>query len=146
METKTLMDVGTGDGETIATMLPFFGNPFVYWCDPDLVPSKIPTNFDGDIAAYHESKFYDKEVDITTFFDSLACYNKEEGMKYLLHAIEKSKMVICWGPDDYYPYAQFKSAWHAEDFLNLGFSVYKAVNIHEGPPIKASGLLCWRIK
>lgn len=145
IKAETLLDVGIGDGETILSMLGFFGQPFVYGCDPVEPAPKCLTNYEWEGKPYHESKFYDKPVDIITFFDSLACYTKSMGAKILDNAVEKSKkMTLVWTPDGYYPYPPFQSCWHAEDFLERGFSVYRAKNIHQGPPEVASGLLAWR--
>lgn len=146
VQAKTLLDIGVGDGETITSMLEFWGTPMVSCCDPEVVP-RGDFQHHYERGMYHESPFYDQSFDIITSFDSLACYTKPDGEKILDHMVEKAtKLVVIWTPDDYYPYPPFQSSWHPEDFLNRGFCLYKAVNIHQGPPIVASGLLAWKEK
>ena len=143
LEVKTLLDIGIGDGETIASMLPHFGNPFVYGCDPDRIAEL--QNSQVEKAKYEESRFFGEMYDVITSFDSLACYTKPDGLAILEHMEAQAKqLVVIWTPDGYYPYPPFKSCWHADDFLNRGFCVYRAKDIHQGPPIVASGLLAWK--
>jgi hypothetical protein len=144
IECEDLLDVGIGDGETIKTILPFFKIKKLYGCDPSCKPENTII---AEQAKYEDSNYFNQSFDLITFFDSLACYYKKDGEEILDHAIEQAKkMVIVWTPDGYYPYPPFQSCWHAEDFLNRGFSVYKAKDIHQGPPTIGSGLLTWLIK
>lgn len=143
IECDTCLDVGIGDGETIRTIIPHFRVNHLYGCDPELPKEDICC----EKKKYEDSSYFEQSFDIITFFDSLACYYKIDGEKILDHSIEKAKrMVIVWTPDGYYPYEPFKSCWHAEDFLKRGFSVYRAREIHQGPPTIASGLLAYLIK
>jgi len=145
IKAEFLLDIGIGDGETITTILPHFGNPVLYGCDPVDLPS-LGVNYWIEKAPYHESTFYEKDFDVITLLDSLPCYHKDKGEQILDHAVEKSrKLTLVWCPDGYYPYPPFQSCWHPEDFLKRGFSLYRATNIHQGPPMVASGLLAWRI-
>jgi len=141
---ETALDVGIGDGETIKTMLPFFEKPELFGCDPIEIPKGVHICIEKK--PYHESKYYEQEFDLITFFDSLACYQKDEGERHLEHAMSKArKLILVWTPNCYYPYEPFRSGWHAEDFLKRGFCVYQAVGIHQGPPMVADGLLAWKL-
>jgi hypothetical protein len=145
IEAETLLDIGCGDGETILSMMHLWKQPFLFACDPEESP-KTMTNYEFEKKPYHESSFYNRAVDISTCFDSLACYYKSDGEDILQHIVENTKkMVVIWTPDGYYPYPPFKSCWHAEDFLSRGFCVYRAKDIHQGPPTVASGLLAWKV-
>lgn len=148
VQAKELLDIGIGDGDTIASMVPLWDNPFVFGCDPEVQPERI-----GDVSCewqkstYDESRFFENEYDVITFFDSLACYMKPRGEEILEHAMGKAKkLLVVWTPCGYYPYPPFKSCWHPEDFLKRGFCVYQAKDIHQGPPVVADGLLAWKVR
>jgi len=144
IECQNCFDVGIGDGETIGTIIPFFGVKDLYGCDPSCKPTNTVL---AEQVKYEDSSYYEQSFDLISFFDSLPCYYKIDGEKILDHAISKTnKLLIVWLPDGYYPYEPFKSCWHAEDFLKRGFCVYRAIDIHQGPPTIASGLLAYLIK
>lgn len=140
---ESCLDIGIGDGETIRSIVSHFMVMDLFGTDPSTT-IEAPN---VEVKKYDESRFYTEKFDLITLFDSLPCYYKIDGEKILDHIIENAnKLVIAWLPDGYYPYEPFKSCWHAEDFLKRGFCVYRATNIHQGPPTIGSGLLCYLIK
>ena len=147
IQCETVLDIGIGDGETIGSIAPMFGVKKIYGVEPSgrsLGRIKIEAEVDNVI--YEKSKYFQESFDLITLFDSLACWNIE---------LLSNKLVLIWTPECYYPYnetdvegahAYFQSGWHASELLDRGYSVFKAINIHQGPPIAANGILAWKLK
>jgi hypothetical protein len=141
------LDIGTGDGSLVKELK---WEPFATeknYMEKEGVPNSL-----GD--SWKRIKKLKEPYDLVTMFDVIEHYNKKDGLVLLEGFNKRSKHVIVFTPEGFFPqdgtkenpYMEHLSGWEIYEFENLGYSTKLLSNFHFHPELGRyfNAILAWK--
>ena len=151
---RSWLDIGTGNGLVAQEMRGFNSMPRKIAMDAGSFPEDVQEGMghylDASWEKIHENftqngKLWNETFDVVTLMDVIQYYPKPDATVLLDHLDEIVRhLIVIWTPDGLYPHPGHVSGWVADEFLDRGYSVYRAIGFHQGPPQVGNGLLAWK--